>query len=188
MSGKKFIIQQSVPRAKLGEQHFDIRVYVVKRSPKWTITEKIARITPKGFSFTDEVKDIFPAHDTLSKRFPENSTDISLQLDQIALLTAEILEEKYSKYNLVMIDIYFDQLGKPWIHDIRYRFTDGKWDWHQVLRGEKDLFPYLPESYPFHEKLLPLYLEKHKSCIIKPNRSQWGRGLALISQLDDQTL
>ncbi|MEH7253696.1 YheC/YheD family protein, partial [Neobacillus niacini] len=187
LDGKKFIIQQSIPRAKHNEKHFDIRVYAAKRSTKWTITEKIARITPNGFSITDEVKDIFPAHEILLKEYQENSSDIRMQLDHIALLTAEILEETYSKYNLVMIDFYFDQLGKPWIHDIRYRFTDGKWDWHQVLRGEKDLFPYLPESYPFHEKVLHQYLEKYKSCIIKPNRSQWGRGLALISQTDNQT-
>ncbi|MEH7245805.1 YheC/YheD family protein [Neobacillus niacini] len=183
----KFIIQQAVPRAKFNENHFDIRVYATKQPAKWTITEKVARITPKGFSITDEVKDIFPANDILQKGYPDNSTDISCQLDHIASLLAEILEEKYSKYNLVMIDFYLDQLGKPWINDIRYRFTEGKWDWHQVLRGAKALFPYLPISYPFHEKVLQQYLEKYKCCIIKPNRSQWGRGLALISQFGDQT-
>lgn len=187
LAGKKFIIQQAIPRTKFDEKHLDIRVYAAKQSSKWTITEKVARITPKDFSITDEVKDIFPANDILQKGFPDNSADISSQLDYIATLIAEMLEEKYAKYNLVMIDFYLDQLGKPWIKDIRYRFTDGKWDWHQVLRGAKDLFPYLPISYPFHEKVLKQYLEKYKSCIIKPNRSQWGRGLALISQLDDQT-
>ena len=187
LDGKKFIIQQGVPRAKMDGKHFDIRVFAAKLSSKWTITEKVSRISVEGFSVTDEVKKIYPALDIIPKVFPDTSSEISLQLEQITILTAEKLEEKYSKSNLIMIDFYLDRLGKPWIQEVRYRFSDGKWDWHQVLRGEKNLYPYLPETYFYHENVLLQYLEVYRSCIIKPNLSQWGRGVALISQLEDQT-
>ncbi|MEH7178410.1 YheC/YheD family protein [Neobacillus vireti] len=187
LEGKRFIIQQAVPRTKLNGKHFEVRVYAVKLSSKWTITEKVARISTEGFSVTDEVKDIFPAHDILQKIYQETSNDFSLQLEELPIQIAKKLEEKFPKSNLIMIDFYLDQLGKPWIHEIRYRFSDGKWDWYQVLRGEKEIFPYLPVTYFYHDNLLLQYLDKFKSCIIKPNLSQWGRGLALISQLENQT-
>jgi hypothetical protein len=163
-------------------------VYAVKTSSKWTITEKIARITPDGYSITDEVKGIFP----LSSVRPVSSInsiyhEVFTQTDELALLIAEKLEEKYPTCKFVMMDFFLDLLGKPWLNEVRYRFSDGKWDWYQVLRGEKDLFPYLPETYPFHEKVLLYYLEKYNSCIIKPNISQWGIGIAVISLLKDQS-
>lgn len=178
LDGKKFIIQQAVPRAKIDGKQFEIRVYAAKISTKWTITEKVLRITPDGYSITDEVKGIFP----VSSILPNLNT-----YTDIAILTAEKLEEKFPNRNLIMIDFFLDQLEKPWIHEVRYRFSDGKWDWYQVLRGEKELFPYLPETYPYHGKILQYFLETNKSCIIKPNLSQWGRGVALISQLNNQT-
>jgi hypothetical protein len=86
-----------------------------------------------------------------------------------------------------MMDFFVDLVGKPWLNDIRYRFSDGKWDWYQVLRGEKDLFPYLPETYPYDEKALLYYLENYNSCIIKPNISQWGIGIAVITRFENKT-
>jgi hypothetical protein len=188
LDGKRFIIQQAFPRLTVDENHFDIRVYAVKISSKWTITEKITRITPDGYLITDEVKGAFP----LSSVRPVSSFNSIFheacnQLDKLALLIAEKLEEKYPACKFVMMDFFLDLLGKPWLNEIRYRFSDGKWDWYQVLRAEKDLFPYLPETYPFHEKALIYYLEKYNSCIIKPNISQWGIGIAVITQLEDQS-
>jgi hypothetical protein len=65
LDGKRLIIQQAFPRLTIDENNFDIRVYAVKSSSKWTITEKIARITPDGYSSTDEVKGIFPLSSVL---------------------------------------------------------------------------------------------------------------------------
>jgi hypothetical protein len=188
LDGKRFIIQQAFPRLKIDDFHFDIRVYAVKNLSKWTITEKIARITPDGYSITDEVKGIFPLSSVRPLPSINSNYHVAFdQLDDIGLLIAEKLEEKYPTCKFVMMDFFLDLLGKPWLNEIRYRFSDGKWDWYQVLRGEKDLFPYLPETYPYHEKVLHYYLEKYKSCIIKPDLSQWGRGIALIAQLENQS-
>jgi glutathione synthase/RimK-type ligase-like ATP-grasp enzyme len=185
LDGKRFIIQQSIPRAQLEEKDFEVRVYAAKVSSIWSITEKIARITPNGYSFVDEVVEIFPVSSVLPKALFDRG--ISSILDDISLKAAINLEEKYPNYNTVILDFFFDQLGKPWVNEIRFRFSDGKWDWHQVLRGERDLYPYLPETYLYHEKVLPQYLEVYNSCVIKPNLSQWGLGIALISKLEDQT-
>ncbi|WP_419888034.1 YheC/YheD family protein [Neobacillus niacini] len=188
LNGKRFIIQQAFPRLTIDENHFDIRVYAVKTSSKWMITEKIARITPDGYSITEEVKGVFP----LSSVRPESSFNsifqgACTQLDDIALLIAIKLEEKYPTCKFVIIDFILDLLGKPWMNEIRFRFSDGKWDWYQVLRGEQGLFPYLPETYPYHEKVLLSYLEEYKNCMIKPNISQWGIGIAVITQLENQS-
>lgn len=182
---KRFIIQQAVPRAKFDDKYFEIRVYAAKINSKWSVTEKVARVTPDGYSITDEAKEILPIESVYSKESQFSS--IYSQLDNITLFAAEKLEEKYPKYKLVMIDFFIDQLEKPWIHEVRYRFSDGKWDWYQVLRGEKELFPYLPDTFPYHEKALLHFIENERKCIIKPNLSQWGIGVAVISQLENQT-
>jgi nucleoside diphosphate kinase len=188
LDGRRFIIQQAFPRLTIDENHFDIRVYAVKTSSKWIITEKIARVTPDGYSITGEVKSILP----LSSVRQLSSIDsiyhgVCNQLDHTATLIAEKIEEKYPTCKFVMMDFFVDLLGKPWLNDIRYRFSDGKWDWYQVLRGEKDLFPYLPETYPYDEKALLYYLENYNSCIIKPNISQWGIGIAVITRFENKT-
>nr|WP_263325968.1 YheC/YheD family protein [Neobacillus sp. Marseille-Q6967] len=116
---QRYIVQQRIQLAAINNNPFDIRVMVQRkrRSKKWVITGKLAKVAAKLFVVTNVAKAVLPIEDVIEKSTinSEKMKEIIAIIDQISMITAIHLAQFYKRTRVFGLDIGLDQEGKVWI-------------------------------------------------------------------------
>jgi hypothetical protein len=122
IGSESYIVQRWISRARVGGRPFDMRVIIQRKrkSQKWTVTGKIAKVVGKGYivsNITRSKGTLLPV-ETAIARSPLKSHSIrSLQssIDQVGLLSASRLSTLFPNHRIYGLDLALDQSGHPWI-------------------------------------------------------------------------
>ena len=68
------------------------------------------------------------------------------------------------------------------------RVSTGKWRKHNLLKEDKILVNYLPETLLFTEESYHNLLDKYATIIIKPCRGYHGKGVIQVSSRDNDQI
>ncbi|MBS4194932.1 YheC/YheD family protein [Lederbergia citri] len=119
---KRYVVQQRIPLATIGESPFDIRVMVQRKkdSPEWNVTGKLVKVAANGFVITNAVKAVLTVEEALEKSTLSNDQieGLLVKLDQLSLKAVKKLTNDYPKRLTFGIDIGVDQAGKIWIIEV----------------------------------------------------------------------
>lgn len=120
-SGRRYIIQNAVPRMKYQGKPFCFRVVVCKNgNGRWLVPAIFAKATTTdGFltNYSSGARFVLLKHlfNEITKHLPCNKTEFMNLLIDLSLKTAEALDHKYGPLGKLGLDIVVDTSGKPWL-------------------------------------------------------------------------
>ncbi|MFC5406540.1 YheC/YheD family protein [Cohnella soli] len=120
--GRGYIVQRRLQLAQIQQKPFDIRIIVQRRkatSSIWKVTGSYAKVAVRGYLVTNVSSHIIPVPEALKlARIGDRS--LIRKINQIALLAAERLGERYPKLRQVGFDIGIDRNRRIWIIEGNY--------------------------------------------------------------------
>ncbi|MDR7240813.1 YheC/YheD family protein [Neobacillus drentensis] len=106
---KLHIVQQKIPLATIEGNPFDIRVMVQRKKAaiEWEVTGKIVKIAEDGYFITNVVKELQTIEQAFEKSDIEgiDFAELTVELDNISLVTAYELQEFYPDSKVFGLDI-----------------------------------------------------------------------------------
>jgi hypothetical protein len=126
---ESYIVQHRIPLVEIDHRPFDIRVMVQRKNDSpWKVTGKLAKLANNGYAITNVNlgATILPIETVIQRSSLKNLSQQALlsQLDQIALLAAERLQQHFSSIREIGFDMCFDTEGKVWIIEANFRPDD----------------------------------------------------------------
>lgn len=122
---KPYILQPRIPLATIQGRPFDLRVMVQrKKGLPWKVTGMLAKVAGRGFVVTNIRRSkgkVLPIEQAILNSNVKKTDGIIPQLKQIALNTADRLEQFYPDKMMIGIDMGIDINGKPWIIEANFR-------------------------------------------------------------------
>ncbi|MFF2480927.1 YheC/YheD family protein [Paenibacillus sp. NPDC058071] len=120
--GRGYIIQRRLQLAQIGHRPFDIRIMAQRKkgsSSTWNVTGSYAKVAAQGYLVTNVTSRTIPVLEALKlARIGDRS--LLVQAEQIALMAAKRLGERYPKLRQVGFDIGIDRKRRIWIIEGNY--------------------------------------------------------------------
>lgn len=117
-----YVVQRKISRATIHHRPFDMRVIVQRKkySDQWEVTAKIAKIPGKGYIVSNISRSngtLLSVPNALQKSTINHLSTKKLesQIDQVAILTAQILEQFFYNHRIYGLDMAVDQNGHVWV-------------------------------------------------------------------------
>ncbi|CAN7759330.1 YheC/YheD family protein [Paenibacillus sp. LjRoot153] len=121
--GRGYIVQRRLQLAQIGHKPFDIRIMAQRKkgsSSTWNVTGSYAKVAAQGYLVTNVTSRTIPVLEALKlARIGDRS--LLVKVEQIALLAAKRLEERYPKLRQVGFDIGIDKERRIWIIEGNYQ-------------------------------------------------------------------
>lgn len=121
--GRGYIVQRRLDLAQIGRKPFDIRIMTQRKkgsSSPWNATGSYAKVAAKGYLVTNVAGRTIPVLEALkSARVGDRS--LLAKAEQIALLAAKRLGERYPDLRQVGFDIGIDKKHRIWIIEGNYQ-------------------------------------------------------------------
>ncbi len=121
--GRGYIVQRRLQLAQIGHKPFDIRIMAQRKkgsSSTWNVTGSYAKVAAQGYLVTNVTSRTIPVLEALKlSRIGDRS--LLVKVEQIALLAAKRLEERYPKLRQVGFDIGIDKERRIWIIEGNYQ-------------------------------------------------------------------
>jgi len=138
-----YIIQQTVPLAKINGGAFDIRVTVQRnRIGEWQVTGMVAKAARRGKHVSNVARGgkVYRLEPTL-KKLNLNVTNTKQSIQRLAIYIAQHLNQYLPHLADIGLDIGIDKNGKPYFiefngRDLRYSFQLGKLhkEWYNTFK------------------------------------------------------
>ena len=109
------------------------------------------------------------------------------EIQQVAIRAATKLGESFPICQMIVLDIACDRYGDTWIYDWILHFSNSKWSQYHILRRNRVLRNYLPNTDLLTQETFYDYLQRYKAIILKPCIGQNGIGVLQISRKSDST-
>lgn len=117
---KTYIVQHRIPLTEIDLCPFDIRVMVQRKGDlPWKVTGRLVKLASFGFAITNVNlgATILPVETALQhsplRHLPQET--LIFQLDQVALLATERIQQHDPRIQVIGFDMGFDSLGNVWI-------------------------------------------------------------------------
>ena len=120
LQGKAYLVQKAIPLALHQQTPFDLRILVQKnRRGHWEVAGMGIRVAGRNRITTHVPQGgrIEQVDKILGHLFPGNVEEIKEQVEQLALLTAHVLEEHYRRLGEFSLDMGLDQDGRLWLFE-----------------------------------------------------------------------
>ncbi|WP_213651752.1 YheC/YheD family protein [Paenibacillus sp. J23TS9] len=121
--GYGYIVQRRLQLAQVGHKPFDIRIMVQRKkgsSSTWNVTGSYAKVAAQGYLVTNVTSRPIPVLEALKlARIGDRS--LLVKAEQIALLAAKRLGERYPTLRQVGFDIGIDRNRRIWIIEGNYQ-------------------------------------------------------------------
>ncbi|KAA1189418.1 hypothetical protein PAENI_06950 [Paenibacillus sp. B2(2019)] len=121
--GRGYIVQRRLQLAQIQHKPFDIRIMVQRQkssSSTWIVTGSYAKVAAHGYLVTNVASRTIPVLEALKlARIGDRS--LLVKAEQIALLAATRLGERYPKLRQVGFDIGIDRNCRIWIIEGNYQ-------------------------------------------------------------------
>lgn len=114
---ENYIIQPFISFASIDGHVFDMRILVQKnKNGIWDVTADMSRVGYRNFFITNATYGVQRVHEVLEGTDLDKS--ILLELREISILTAKILEEKLCFLGEISVDFGIEPSGKLWIIEV----------------------------------------------------------------------
>ncbi|NGQ96823.1 hypothetical protein G3578_16785 [Brevibacillus sp. SYP-B805] len=126
---ESYLIQHRIAIAEIEQRPFDIRVMVQRKNGSpWKVTGKLAKLAADGYAITNVNlgATILPVETAIQRSSLHTLSQDALlsELDQVALLAVERLQQHYPNIGVIGFDMCFDMQGKLWIIEANFRPDD----------------------------------------------------------------
>lgn len=98
-----------------------------------------------------------------------------LEIELIAKLAAEALQDAYSMCETIVLEISINPLGEIYIHDSYLHFPISKWNQYQLIKT------YMPHTQLLTDQTFKYFLKAYETVFIKPCNGQQGKNIIKIS-------
>lgn len=121
--GRGYIVQRRLQLAEIGHKPFDIRIMTQRKkgpSSPWNATGSYVKVAAKGYLVTNVASRTIPAVEALeSARIGDRG--LLVKAEQLALMAAKRLGERYPDLRQVGFDIGIDKKRRIWIIEGNYQ-------------------------------------------------------------------